>query len=311
MIAVVTGANGLIGRALCSELKRRNVAVRAAIRSAAAAGFPFDEIVTIGDIGPLTDWSAAVDGADVVFHIAGIAHLRSLSAADRERLRAVNVGGTKSLVEASERAGIRKFVLLSTAKVHGENSGRVRFRERDRENPSDEYARAKLEAEQIARGMLGTRCVAVRTPLVYGPGVKANFLSLLRAVDRRVPLPFGAIDNERTLIFSGNLAHAMAHLGFLADSSDIYLAGDTPPMSTPQLLRAIGAALQKKPLLIPVPASMLLVAGSLLGQRRRIEKIIGSFALDTSRLQATGWRPPFTIEEGLTRTADWFRSTQR
>jgi nucleoside-diphosphate-sugar epimerase len=308
---LVTGASGFIGRPLCAALIGAGHRVVAALRredASLAAALPGVERRNAGDVGPDTDWSAALDGIDTVVHLAAIAH----RAADAAAIRRVNVEGTARLARAA--AGrVRRFVFLSSVKVHGEESGARTFGETDAPHPEDAYGRAKLEAErslqEIAAGS-GMELAVLRPPLVYGPGVKANFLRLLRWVDSGWPLPLGAVRNRRSLIYAGNLADAIVRaVEHPQAAGATFLVSDAEDVSTPELIGRLARALGRAPRLLSVPPRCLLLAGRLTGRAGAIRRLTGNLAVDCSAIQSRlGWRPPFTMAQGLKETARWFRS---
>jgi len=226
---------------------------------------------------------ASVEGCDAVVHLANIAHT-SASAADLQR---VNVEGTIAQARAALAAGARRFVYLSSIKAA---------------QPDDAYGRSKLRAEQALLGLANFEPVILRPPLVYGPRVKANFLALLRAVDRGWPLPLASIENRRSLVYVGNLVDAiLACLGGPAQGRT-YAVSDGAPVSTPQLCRAIGRALGRPARLFPFPGGLLrLVPG--------LARLAQSQETDDRAIRAElGWRAPFSLEEGLRLTAQWYRA---
>jgi nucleoside-diphosphate-sugar epimerase len=217
-----------------------------------------------------------MEGCDAVVHLANIAHAR----ADRETLWKVNVEGTAALAEAAAKAGVRRFLYMSSAKAA---------------TPDDDYGRAKLAAEQA---ISKHGAVILRPPLVYGPRVKANFLALMRAISRGWPLPLASIGNRRSLVFVGNLCDAIiACLESPAAAGGTFGVTDGAPISTPALCRAIGAALGRPARLFPFPPALL-----------PSERLTGSLVVDDAELRALGWRPPLSMEEGLKRTAAWYLS---
>jgi len=226
---------------------------------------------------------ASVEGCDAVVHLANIAHT-SASAADLQR---VNVEGTIAQARAALAAGARRFVYLSSIKAA---------------QPDDAYGRSKLRAEQALLGLANLEPVILRPPLVYGPRVKANFLALLRAIDRGWPLPLASIENRRSLVYVGNLVDAiLACLGGPAQGRT-YAVSDGAPVSTPQLCRAIGRALGRPARLFPFPGGLLrLVPG--------LARLAQSQETDDRAIRAElGWRAPFSLEEGLRLTAQWYRA---
>jgi nucleoside-diphosphate-sugar epimerase len=288
MRIAVTGASGFIGRALCARLSRDGHAVRALVR--APMRDLGDEQTVVGDLARFRDWSGALDGVQAVVHLAGYAHGRGDDAA----LRAVNVAATRAAAEAASAGGVH-LLFASSVKVHGETSN-APLREGSPLAPGERYARSKLEAENALRAVAGLRLTVLRPPLVYGPGAKANFLSLLRAVARGMPLPLASIDNRRSLLYVGNLVDAIARcLGDGRAVGRTYLVADDAPLSTAALCRAIGEALGRPARLFPFPPALL------------PRKLAGSLELDHSAIRRElAWRAPHTTQEGLKATADWY-----
>jgi nucleoside-diphosphate-sugar epimerase len=227
---------------------------------------------------------ATLEGCDAVVHLANIAHTRASPA----ELRRVNVEGTVAQAEAARAAGTRRFVYLSSVKAI---------------TPDDAYGRAKREAEQALANISGLETVVLRPPLVYGPGVKGNFLALMRAIDRGWPLPFASIDNRRSLIYVGNLCNAMKRCVEAPQASGrTYLVSDGDPVSTPQLCRALGGALRRPARLYPFPARLLTLHPGL-------RRLTSSLEIHDSAIrQELSWRPPYSFEEGLRLTAEWYRT---
>jgi nucleoside-diphosphate-sugar epimerase len=287
MRIVVTGATGFIGRALCPVLAARGHEVVALERGAS------------GDLTAFADWSRVLSGADAVVHLAAIAHRRGV---DEVRLRAVNVDVPVALGRAAAEAGVR-LLFMSTVKVHGEETRAAAFQEASAFAPADAYGRAKADAELALQSIDGLKLSVVRPPLVYGPGVGANFLNLMRAVARGWPLPFAGIDNRRSLIYSGNLADAVARcVETPAAIGRAYLVSDGAPLSTPALCRAMGAALG-------VPARLFRFSPSLLELASPLRKLTRSLEVDDRALRRElAWLPPHALAGGLLATAAWFRS---
>ena len=308
---LVTGASGFVGRALCKVLGAQGYTVRSALR-VPMEQFPYPSIA-IGDIGPKTDWSAAVAGCDAVVHLAAHVHVMRESGGDpRDGYFRTNVEGTEILGRAAARAGIRRFVFLSSVKVNGEITRERAFTESDPPAPADAYGASKAQAEERLKkiaGETGMEVVILRPPLVYGPGVKANFLSLLRAVDSGVPLPLSLISNLRSLVYVGNLVHALgACLTQPAAANSTFFVSDDYDVSTPQLIREIATALGKKPLLFPLPPVLLRGIGALTGRTQQIARLTGSLQVDISSIKtALDWQPPFSLQQGLEQTASWYR----
>ena len=308
---VVTGASGFIGLPLCSLLVRSGADVRAAVRreSAALADLATDATtrgrlrqLVVGDLATATDWSAALDGAEAVVHLAARVHVAS-GEADRDRFREINIDATLRLAEAAARARVRRLVFVSSAKAGNGNE----------DGASDPYSGSKAEAERLlgeASRHSGLECVIVRPPLVYGPRVKANFLRLMRLVDSGVPLPLASVANHRSLLFVGNLADALyTCIGHPRAAGQALSVSDGEDVSTPELIRRIARALGRPARLFPFPVALLRLAGGLAGQRQAIDRLTGDLTIDLSPIRAAlGWRPPFSMELGLAETAAWYRA---
>jgi len=257
----VTGASGFVGRALLPALAAREH----------------------------ESWPA-IEGAHSVVHLAAIAH-RKASAAELQR---VNVDLARDVGRAAVAAGA-PLVFVSSVKVHGERSG-ARLSEASPILPGDAYAESKARAEEALRAIPGLRLTVLRPPLVYGPAVKANFLALMRAIARGVPLPLAGVENRRSLIYVGNLCDAI--MACLGASGKTYLVCDGAPLSTPQLCRAIGAALGRPARLFRFPAALL-----------PLKALTVSLELDDSAIRRElGWRARFSLQEGLSATAAWYRN---
>jgi nucleoside-diphosphate-sugar epimerase len=303
---LVTGANGFIGRALCPALAAAGFVVRRAVR-----GGSTPEAFAVGDIGPDTDWCAALAGSRAVVHLAARVHVLRDEAADVEAaFHAVNTEGTLNLARQAAAAGVKRFVFVSSIKVNGEGRA-MPYTEIDPAAPQDAYARSKWAAEQglweIARET-GLEVVVTRPPLVYGPGVGANFERLLGWVARGWPLPFGRVDNRRSLLFVGNLVDAIrVCLSHPAAAESTYLLSDGEDVSTPELLRRLAEALGRPARIPPLPPSWLKLAANLLGRGADLERLLGSLAVDSDAIcRDLGWRPPFTLDQGLAATCrDW------
>jgi nucleoside-diphosphate-sugar epimerase len=310
---LVTGASGFVGQALVAHLRIGGAWVRAAVRQERHA-IAAEEVVRLGSIDDDTDLNAATAGAEIVVHLAARTHVLHEAAADPVfEFRRVNVEGSERLAEAAARAGVRRLVFLSSVKVNGESTRQAPFCEEDVPRPADPYGISKWQAEQsLARiaSRTGMEVVVLRAPLVYGPGVKANFLRLMDLVARGTPLPLAAVRNRRSLIYLGNLVDAIVACVEAPESAHkTYLVSDGEDISTPGLIRALAAALKVPARLFSLPAPALKLAGALLGKKDEIARLTGSLQVDSSRIRSElDWRPPFRLSEGLAATARWYRS---
>src|SRR6267378_863299 len=312
MRVLVTGASGFVGTALCREMLARGHSVRAAVRRLTPPGALPSELhqILTPDIAADFDRRALVDGVDAIVHLAAIAH--RTNPIEGEMLR-VNCDSAVRLAEAA--AGlVRRFVFLSSVKVHGEDSGSGACGEDDALTPEDSYGRSKLEAERAlteTAARTGMELVIIRPPLVYGPGVKANFLRLLSWVDSGLPLPFASVHNRRSLIYVGNLVDAIARCAVHSAARGPFLVSDEESVSTPELVSRIARALGRPARLVPAPPALLRVAGMIAGRRDEIRRLTGSLVVDSSRARRLlDWRPPYTLDAGLAETARWFRSAR-
>lgn len=308
---LVTGATGFVGRSLIPHLAAQAHEITAATRRAAEIPCAA-RIVSDLSMGPATDWTRALDGIDVVVHLAALAH-ETHRTSDASQYELVNVGGTRSLAESAARAGVKRFVYLSTVKVMGEGTlGAMRpWRETDEPRPIGPYGSTKLAAERVvqdAGARAGMETVVLRPPVVYGPGLKANLLRLARAIHRGVPLPLGRADNVRSLVFTGNLADAIARCAAHPRAAGkTFFVADTETVSTAELARRIALHMGKKARLAPVPPRALAAAGALLGRRLDVERALASLVVDTSSIRTElEWSPPSSLDEGLAATVAWF-----
>ncbi len=310
---LVTGANGFVGNHLCRALLARGFDVRAAVRRGPdgdelkSAGC---EVVSVGDLASDTDWVTALAEVDEVVHLAARPDLTDPDGVPPDGDHRVDVAATMGLAQAAASAGVRRLVFVSSVKVHGEHTSGPNhvFLETDPPAPGEPYGQSKWEAEQVLREIAGNselELVIVRSPLVYGPGVKGNFLELMRAIDRGRPLPLGAIRNARSLIYVGNLVSALIRcLTHPAACGRTYLVSDGEDLSTPELVRRLAKALGHPARLIPVPAALLRMMGSLTGQRAAVRRLQGSLRVDSARIQhELDWHPPYSLDEGLRATA--------
>jgi nucleoside-diphosphate-sugar epimerase len=305
---LVTGANGFVGRAVSKELVAKGFSVLCAVRS----HFQLDgaSIVNIAGLEEQADWSESLVGTDCVIHSAARAHIinETVSQTDDE-YRKVNAIATLNLAKQAAECGVKRFIFLSTIKVNGEQTSPGKpFTEVAVPNPQDAYGRSKLEAEkgllQIAE-ITGMEVVVIRPVLVYGPGVKANFASMLKVLNRGIPLPFGAVDNKRSFIYIGNLVSLiMQCIDHPAAANQVFLASDGFDVSTTDLMKICASALGVKVRLLPVPRGFLVFAAQLLGKQEVVQRLCGSLQVDINKAhQLLKWTPPFSFAESIKATA--------
>jgi len=311
---LVTGANGFVGEALCAALAAAGYDVRMAVRTP-QPGLP--GAMAVGDIGPATDWRAALVGMGAVVHLAARTHVLRETAADPlAEYRRINVSGTEHLARSAAAQGVRRFVFLSSVKVNGESTTARPFTEDDAPRPGDAYGASKLEAEQVlarVAAATGLEVAVLRPPLVYGPGVKGNFLRLMQLVARGTPLPLGAIRNRRSLIYVGNLADAIvAAIRAPRAAGATYLVADGEDVSTPELVRGLAQALGVTARLPAFPLAALDFIAAIAGKRAELARLAGSLQVDGSRIRRElRWQPRYTLAQGLAETARWYHAQSR
>lgn len=310
---LVTGASGFIGAHLCKQLFARGECLKVALRAPDASCSQYHSVI-VGQINHQTDWSAALAEVDVVIHLAARQHLMHDEAADPlAEYRRVNVAGTEHLARSAALLGIKRLVYISSIKVNGEETTEgQQYTEQDSPSPQDPYGISKLEAEQTLHRVAhetGLEVVIVRPPLVYGPGVKGNFAQMLRAVDRRLPLPLASTNNQRDLIYIGNLVDAISVCAtHPAAAGQTYLVRDGVAVSTSTLLREMASALNVAPRVFAFSVPMLQLAGKVIGKTAQLNRLLGSLRIDDTKIRRElNWIPPFTMQQGLQATADWYR----
>lgn len=311
MNTLLTGATGFVGKCLASELDRQGTSpLTCAVRRAGVAQCGRE--VEISGIDADTDWTAALIEQQVVIHAAARAHIMKDEVSDPlSEYRRVNVEGTLNLARQAVEAGVKRFIYISSIKVNGEwTSPGKPFTAEDAPAPEDYYGISKLEAEQGLQELAaktGMEVVIIRPPLVYGPGVKGNFASMVKLVGKELPLPLGAVHNSRSLVALDNLVDlVIICTSHPAAANQVFLAGDGEDLSTTELLRGIARAMGKRSRLVPVPAGVLMFGASLLGKRAVAKRLLGSLQVDISKNRdMLGWQPPVSVEEGMTRAVKY------
>jgi len=312
--ALITGSNGFVGTRLVSRLREDKdpIAAYPAIRSN-SYHLPQNNSYVVGDIGPFTDWSAALSDIDTVVHLAARVHVMEDKSVDPlSEYRSVNVQGTINLAKQAADAGVRRFIYLSSIKVNGEETSLGEaFTEDSVPNPLDPYGISKFEAEEGLKSVCkqtGMEFVIIRPPLIYGPGVKANFLKLIATIKKGIPMPFGCISNQRSMLSLDNLIDFIvltAHDPRAGNQT--FLLSDGVDISSKDLVNEIAKALGLRPRLIPVPIFILIALGFLTGRSAVIQRLLGSLQIDSSKAtKLLNWTPPVTVEEGMARTIKAF-----
>jgi len=314
----VVGANGFIGRNLCATLKEKGYFVRGAVRINARDVSGVDEYIQVGDINESTDWQEALAGVDTVIHLAARVHVmdsrfrgndesggndRSGGNDKLHAFRKVNVLGTERLARMAAKAGVRRFIFISSVKVNGEGFEGA-YTEKDIPVPQDAYGISKMEAEQVLVSVAadtGFKTVVLRLPLVYGVGVKANFKNLIKLAGSGLPLPFKGVNNRRSFLYLGNLVDAIVTcISHPLAAGETFMVSDGQDVSTPDLIKIIAYAMNKKMALFYLHPGILRSLCKFVGKGEELEKLTGSLIVDSSKIRnLLGWKPPFTLEEGI------------
>jgi nucleoside-diphosphate-sugar epimerase len=313
MKVLVTGASGFVGNATCARLVMQGMDVIGTVRHLPVRPLPGVDYRMVADVSESTEWDEVLKGIDTVVHCAARVHVMREAASDPfQEFQRVNVGWTDRLARSAGLQGVHRFVYVSSIKVNGEQTV-VPFTEQDTPKPQDPYGVSKWEAEQ-ALGRVSTQTgmeiVVIRSPLVYGPGVRGNFLQLLNILRRGIPLPLASIRNQRSLVYLGNLVDALARcIHDPRAAGRTYFVRDGEDLSTPELVRRLGATMGSNVCLWPCPTSLLYWMGQVAGRRGMIDRLVGSLQVNSSKIQTElDWHPPITVDAGLSETAAWFRA---
>lgn len=308
---LITGANGFIGQTLCNAFSKAGYQVRGVVRKKKPSAISINwELLEVGDFSENFDWGHALTGIDVVIHTAARVHQMKESLGNPHALyKRVNTDTTLEVLKQAHQYGVRRFIFLSSIKVNGESTTTTPFSETDPAAPQDPYAISKYEAEEGIQNFCQHHpeisCTIFRLPLVYGVGVKANFAALLRAVQRRYPLPFGAVHNKRSLLYLGNLLSILqADMQQDQIKNQVYLLSDGDDISSATLVQTMAAAYGVQSFLLPIPPSILLGIGACLGKAKAMSRLLGSLQVDSKKVRTSlQWSPPYTVASGLTEMA--------
>ncbi len=307
---LVTGANGFVGQALCQALNKYGYFVRAAVRSnEKLAQLPEGvEYCIVGEVGLDTEWGMALEGIDTVIHLTSRVHLMQDNSSDPlSEYRKINTAGTERLARIAAQSGVSRFIFLSSVKVNGEytrDDKVASFSEVDTPNPQDGYAVSKWEAEQALTRIgkeTGLETVILRPPLIYGPCVKANFLSLLKIIDSGVPLPFAAIKSKRSFIYLGNLIDIILQCIINQKASgQTFLVSDGEDIIIPQLMRKIAKSMGRSLILMPIPVGILKFFGEIIGRKSEVDRLVKSLVIDNRKIiEVLNWKAPYSLDEGI------------
>jgi nucleoside-diphosphate-sugar epimerase len=310
---LVTGANGFIGKALCRRMLTDGWNVRGAVRSFGKKTILPQGVdgVAIGNIGADSEWEPVLNGIDAVVHLAARVHVMDEGCTDpTSEYRKINVGGTKHLARIADSKNVRRFVYLSSIKVNGDGRSDP-YTTEDLPAPVDPYGISKLEAEMVLRDIAektGLEVVILRPPLVYGPGVKANFLQLIKLINLGIPLPLAGIKNQRSLIFLGNLVDAvLTCILHPKAAGKTFLLSDGKDVSTSELIQKISSVLGRPSRLFSLSPDLLRFLAKVTGRSNAVNRLLDSLTVDTTKIcTELNWKPPFSIEEGLRETANWY-----
>ena len=306
---LVTGASGFIGYNLCEYLSKLDVEVCATVRSNNSFLLKNVKYESVGNIDIKTNWKDILIDTDYIFHCAGAVHEMS-DKKDYNFYYSTNVEGTQNLAEQAVQAGVKRLVFLSSIKVNGESTDKIKdikkFKTTDLPNPQNNYEISKLEAEKALwkiSSKTGLEIVVVRLPLVYGYGVKGNLAKLIKIIRSGVPLPLSKVKNQRSMIGIDNLVHLLIHCIDCPEAiKKTFLASDGEDLSTPELIKLIASSMGKKANLFPLPIFMLKFLGSVFGKREEINRLVGSLRADDSYTKKIlDWTPPLSVKEGIRR----------
>ena len=314
MRILITGANGFIGQALLEFFSNSDPSIKIRAVARKIVSCPSNiELIVVDDITHNTDWQHVLMGVDVIIHLAARVHVMADQSVDPlSEYRKTNVDGTLNFARQAAQQGVKRFIFMSTIKVNGEftENGQA-FTEEWEPNPLDPYAVSKFEAEEGLKAICALNAmqyVIIRPPLIYGPGVKANFAKLMKLVSLRLPLPLGGVRNQRSMLALGNLVDFIyTAINHPRAGNQLFLLADNLGISTPNLLSKLGVEMHKPILLISLRPEFLLWLGKLMGVHTIIQRLIESLQIDSSKARAMlDWLPPFSVDQSLQETVDDF-----
>ncbi|HAU3780758.1 TPA: NAD-dependent epimerase/dehydratase family protein [Legionella pneumophila] len=310
---LITGATGFIGRSLVPALLSEGHDVRCAVLQLDST-LQAEQIV-INNLEVHTDWTDALRNVEIVIHLAARVHImKEYATSSLDEYCKINSIATKNFVEQAVQNNVKRFIFLSTIKVHGEFSqNNLPFSEDCRTQPEDPYAKSKLYAEQFIQEICQNarmEFVILRPPLVYGPYVKANFLRILQLVDKKWPLPFGSIYNKRTFIYIDNLVSAIsAVVSEPSAANQVYLVADDCSWSLTQLVQTLSRKINTKLFLIPIPVQILIFLFKLCGLKNINTRLFSSLEVSNEKIKSQlGWTPPVSSIDGLEKTVKWYQN---
>ena len=309
---LLTGGSGFIGKALAESLLKKDYGLVVATRDVRIAPCTDIEMIVYRDLQSLEQIVTPAMAIDVVIHTAARVHVMDETSQNPiQAFREVNVVGTLNFARQAADSGVKRFIFVSSIKVNGESTkpGECFVEEDDGYIPSDPYGLSKYEAEQCLLELAkqtGMEVVIIRPPLVYGPGVKANFLTMMQWINRGIPLPLGKIDNKRSLVALDNLVSFIIHcIEHPKAANEIFLISDGEDVSTTELLTKVAKAFHKKPMLIPVPVTLMQFAAKIVGKGDIADRLFGSLQIDNSKArELLDWNPVITMDEQLKKTVD-------
>ena len=308
---LVTGATGFIGNHLINSLQNSSYDLHATVRNIPSHSQGDIQYSLIKDLNPQTDWSAALEGIDIVIHLAGRAHiLKDQVSNPLQEFQTINTEATASLVKQAIVFGVKHFIFISSIGAMATLAPQI-VNEEDPCNPNTPYGLSKLQAEekltQLAQNSL-MKWTILRPTLVYGPKNPGNMDRLINLINRGVPLPLGSIQNKRSFLYVGNLVDAIIQcINNPKAFNQLFIISDSQDLSTPELITQISQALNKKSRLLPLPEKSLKFIGQITSKTNTIDRLTGSLVVDSSKIRQTlNWTPPYTFQEGIQKTCNWY-----